>query len=375
MLVDVMSFALDQLPPSDDLIFFYKDLDQLLEPKPLIAYAAKICKQKGQAFCEHVFGAWASALRSLSSDESNSYEKPFGFTLLNRCMVLLQCLERTEDSVADVIRAEHPNPDLWILRDIFHDGHWPGDPFEDFLHRTFASATIELVKHKLLPETVEESFPFTSDALKRDLWKLVRTKKPWRGGSASPGGLRFGLGADLMMALIDKGLPQWCWGGSSGPFNGTLLQYIIEPTAWPQMDDKEEAEGRLCVFLAERLSLEELCHQNQDGWNALSYAEDFADLAAARNYHGGLWTQVHDAIREQMEAKVREFQGSLHQLVELTESVRAGLGGNLVFFELSFRSFQNISDINVKRRNTDRLVCVGMLLGSPAAFQILITTR
>ena len=327
-----MSFALDQLPPSDDLIFFYKDLDQLLEPKPLIAYAAKICKQKGQAFCEHVFGSWASAFRSLSSDESNSYEKPFGFTLLNRCMVLLQCLEQTEIIVRDQIRAEHPNADHRILRDIFHDGHCPGDPFEDFLHRTVASTTIELVKHKLLPETVEESFPFSSDALKRDLWRLVR--------SSFRGGLRFGLGADLMMALIDKGLPQWCWGGCLGPFNGTLLQYIIEPTASQHLDDLGEAEARLCIFLAERLSLEELCHQNQDGWNALFYAEDFADVAAQRNHHGGLWTQVHDAILEQMEAKVREFQGSLHQLVELTESVRAGLGGNLVLFELIFRSFQ-----------------------------------
>lgn len=75
---------------------------------------------------------------------------------------------------------------------------------------------------------------------------------------------------------------------------------------------------------------------------------------------------MRDVIREQMEAKVREFQGSLHQLVELTESVRAGLGGNLVLFELMFRSFQNVSDITVKKRNTDRLLCVGMLLGWPA---------
>ena len=260
-----MSFALDQLSPSDDLIFFYKDLDQLLEPKPLIAYAAKICKQKGQAFCEHLFGSWASAFRSLSSDESNSYEKPFGFTLLNRCMVLLQGLEQTEDIVRDVIRAEHPNAD----HRFFHDGHWPGDPFEDFLTRTFASATIELVTRKLLPETVEESFPFSSDALKRDLWKLVRAKMPRRGGGSELGGLRFGLGADLMMALIDKGLPHWCWGGCLGPFNDNLLQYIIEPTAQRHMGDKAEAEGRLCIFLAERLSLEELCHQNQDGCNAL----------------------------------------------------------------------------------------------------------
>lgn len=197
MLVDVMSFALDQLPPSDDLIFFYKDLDQLLEPKPLIAYAAKICKQKSQAFCEHVFGSWASALRSLSSDESNSYEKPFGFTLLNRCMVLLQCLEQTEDIVVHLIRAEHPNADHRFLRELFPDGNW----FEDFLHRTFASATLELVKHKLLPETVEESFPFTSDALKQDLWTLVRAKKPMRDGRSLLGSLEFGLGAGRKIEL------------------------------------------------------------------------------------------------------------------------------------------------------------------------------
>jgi len=122
-------------------------------------------------------------------------------------MVLLQCLEQTQNIVRDLIRAEHPNVRHWPWRETFHDRDLPGDPFEDFLHRTFASATIELVKHKLLPQTVEESFPFSSDALKRDLWKLVLTKKAMRGGR-SLGGLRFGFGADLMMALIDKGLPQ-----------------------------------------------------------------------------------------------------------------------------------------------------------------------
>ena len=227
----------------------------------------------------------------------NSYEKPFGFTLLNRCMVLLQCLEQTEIIVRDQIRAEHPNADHRILRDIFHDGHWPGDLFEDFLHQTVASTTIELVKHKLLPETVEESFPFTSDALKQDLWNSVRTKKPMRDGRSLLGSLEFGLGADLMMALIDKGLPHWYWRGCLGPFNDNLLQYIIEPTDFRHRTDKGEAEGRLCIFLAERLSLEELCHQNQDGWNALFYAEDFAEVA------GGLWIQVRDVIRDQMEAK------------------------------------------------------------------------
>ncbi len=337
-----MSSALDQLPPIDDLIFSYKDLDQLLDPKLLAEYGLKVCKRKGCAFCKHVFGAWASALQSLPPDEANSFEKPFGKTVLNRCIVLLQALEETDYIVHGLLRAENPNADCLLDSQFLIDtcGCWPGLFLQDFLHETCASATIELVKHKLLPQTVEETFRFRREAVKQDLWKLVKGKCPRRNCRNCPGGLPPGLGADLMMALIDKGLPRWCWSGCLGPFNDNLLQYTLEPATVHFYDEKEEAEGLLCMFLAERLSLAELCHQNQDRRNALSYAEEFAD-GAGGNHPGGLGIKVREVIKQQMEVKVRELQGSgLHQLVELTRSVRAGLGGNLVLFELIFRSFQ-----------------------------------
>lgn len=331
VLLDMMSFSLDQLLSTDDLIFSYKDLDQLLDPQLLAECGLKICKQKGHEFFKHVFGAWTSALQSLPPDEANSFETPFGKTLLSKCIVLLQALDKTEDIVRGLIRAEHPNAD-------YCDFRWPIpiNTFQEFLHETCASATVELVRHKLLPQTVEQTFRFPSEAVKEDLWKLVREKCPCR-GFLQFGGLPDGLGADLMMALIDKGLPEWCWRSCFGPFNDNLMQHVLEPAAVIRYyHDKEGAEGRLCIFLAERLSLEELCHQNQERRNALFYAEEFVEGAGGR-HPDGLWIQVRDVIRQQMEAKVREFQGSLHELVELTRSVREGLGGNLVLLELIFR--------------------------------------
>lgn len=331
VLLDMMSFSLHQLPSTDDLIFSYKDLDQLLDPQLLAECGLKICKQKGHEFFKHVFGAWTSALQSLPPDEANSFETPFGKTLLSKCIVLLQALDKTEDIVRGLIRAEHPNAD-------YCDFRWPIpiNTFQEFLHETCASATVELVRHKLLPQTVEQTFRFPSEAVKEDLWKLVREKCPSR-GFLQFGGLPDGLGADLMMALIDKGLPEWCWRSCFGPFNDNLMQHVLEPAAVIRYyHDKEGAEGRLCIFLAERLSLEELCHQNQERRNALFYAEEFVEGAGGR-HPDGLWIQVRDVIRQQMEAKVREFQGSLHELVELTRSVREGLGGNLVLLELIFK--------------------------------------
>ena len=333
VLLDMMSFSLDQLLSTDDLIFSYKDLDKLLDPQLLAECGLKICKQKGHEFFKHVFGAWTSALQSLPPDEANSFETPFGKTLLSKCIVLLQALDKTEDIVRGLIRAEHPNAD-------YCDFWWPIaiNTFQEFLHETCASATVELVRHKLLPQTVEQTFRFPSEAVKEDLWKLMREKCPCR-GFLQFGGLPDGLGADLMMALIDKGLPEWCWRSCFGPFNDNLMQHVLEPAAVIRYyHDKEGAEGRLCIFLAERLSLEELCHQNQERRNALFYAEEFVEGAGGR-HPDGLWIQVRDVIRQQMEAKVREFQGSLHELVELTRSVREGLGGNLVLLELIFRWF------------------------------------
>ena len=77
------------------------------------------------------------------------------------------------------------------------------------------------------------------------------------------------------------------------------------------------------MFLAERFSLEELCHVNEDGRNALSYAEEYQ--RHIRWSEGGSWRQVARVIKEQMEEKVRRFEGSLIELMELAGLARAGL--------------------------------------------------
>ena len=326
MVVDVESLTLAELPPSDELLFCFKGLDRLLDAKQIITYAYRICKQKGQAFLEHVFTAWIAALRGLSRHEVNTFGGQEATlrreTFLNRCLALLKALDDAED----FMRAEDPFSGRH-LQD-FHDGQYPGDPFEDFLHRSFADAVISTVREKLDAQTLEKPCKFLGEeTFKSYLWKLVKEKCWHRGCKRCFGGLRDGLGADLMMALIQKGLPRWCWAGRVGPCNDNLLQYIIEPaTSIAAMDGKEEAEARLCMFLAERLSLEELCHQNDDGRNALSYAEEFVGRHV--RVHHDLWIQVRDKIREQMEAGLREFQGSLLALVEVARSIRAGLGGN-----------------------------------------------
>ena len=336
MVLDVMSFALDELPPSESLVLGYTDLHQLLHPKLLIRCAFSICKQRGQAFCEHVFGAWGSAMRSLPRTEVNS--QLFGKTFLTRCLDLLHAVDR---DVEDIMRDKYRGAGVRFHLDVsdFHDKRWPGDPFEDFLHQTFAGLVIELVREKMDVGTVERTFNFHKcETEKINLWRLVRGEKyPYRNRSSGYwGGLRFGLGADLMMALIDKGLPRWCWAGCLGPFNDNLLQYTIEPASHvAAMDGKDAAQGRLCIYLAQRLDVEELCHRNQDGRSALSYAEEFAEHFESgpfrRDPDQAVWIQVRDVIRQEMEAHVRAFQGDLLALVDLTRSVRAGLCGDPAF--------------------------------------------
>ena len=336
---DVMSVAFDE-----ELIFSCKDLDLLLDPRLLISYAFRICKQRGQAFCEHVFGAWVLAMRSLPHTEVNHVGSHFsGKTFLTRCLALLHAVDRDAE---DIMRDEYRGAAVRFHLDVsdFHDKRWPGEPFEDFLHEIFAGLIIELVREKMDVGTVEKTFLFHKcETDKINLWKLVRGEKyPYRNRpSGCSGGLRFGLGADLMIALIDKGLPRWCWAGCLGPFNDNLLQHIIEPaTIGAAMDGKDAAKGRLCIYLAQKLRVEELCHRNQDGRSALSYAEEFAEHFESRPFQWrppwmlqrpdqAVWIQVRDVIRQEMEARVRAFQGDLPALVELTRSVRAGLDGDL----------------------------------------------
>ena len=166
------------------------------------------------------------------------------------------------------------------------------------------------------------------DRVKSDVWKLVHGHSYGCSRLRNDGALRFGLGADLLMALIDKGLPRWCWAGCWGPFNDNLLQHIMAPLAAVPGDwePEESAKARLCMFLAERFSLEELCHRSTDGEIALGHAEVFCECPWAADTP---WIEVRDVIRERMQTQVREFQGSLLALVELARSVRESLGGSL----------------------------------------------
>eukprot|EP00435_Cladocopium_sp_Y103_P018931 s1934_g4.t1 len=329
MLADVFLLAPEELPCIDDLTFSYENLEELLDPKLLISHAFKLCKHGGQAWCESVFTLWTSALLSLSSNQVNAVENIFSRTLLNRCFSLLQGLDEAEDLMrsADPDFANRIHWSDWY--EDFYDKDWPGDHFEDFLHKTFASMTIELVKQKADPQRVEESFrQMNKERLKSDVWKLVQGHSYGCSRLRNDGALRFGLGAELVMALIDKGLPRCCWAGYWGPFKDNLLQHIIAPLAAVPEDwePEDEAKARLCIFLAERFSLAELCHQATDGNIALGYAELFCQ---DWRFADPLWIRVRYVIRERMQAQVREFQGNLLELVELARSVRASFGGGM----------------------------------------------
>ncbi|CAE7942453.1 unnamed protein product [Symbiodinium sp. KB8] len=133
--------------------------------------------------------------------------------------------------------------------------------------REVAQHVVALVE----PETVQRCFATPDPETQKLLWESVRKKKPQRGARKLGG---WGA-ADCFSELLKKGLPRWCWAGSIPPFHDSLLQYILEPTFRQHsqhFEDKDEAQGRLCIAVAERLTLEELCYQNSDGRSALHYA-------------------------------------------------------------------------------------------------------
>ena len=245
-------FDIGTLDSDDEMVWCWKDLDHLFDPRLLITRAYQICKERGQAFCEHIFSAWTSEVRGLSHDEVNAYE-PFGQTVLNRCLALLHALDDAED----MIREEDPetfrnvrqnDPEIRrIALQSFFDKYLP--PWEEFLLKTFASMTIELVRLKLTRETVEASFSRPSEAAKANLWKMVRGKKCNTRGDNTCTGVFYDhshleLGVDLLMALIDKGLPRWCWAGHLGPFNDNLLQHVLEPAHPPANVQEGRSRGR-----------------------------------------------------------------------------------------------------------------------------------
>ena len=309
---DVMSSALEELFPGD-LIFCYQELEELLNPKLLISYICKIWKQRGPAFCERVFSSWTSAILSLPREVHST-------ATLQRCLELLEGLEEAED----LMRAEDPES----FNKGFHEKRRLVETFEAFLHKAFASMTIEVVRHKMDVETVEQTFrymnPIDREKAKSDLWKLVGHPR-----SCSVG-LRFGLGADLMMALIEKGLPRWCWAGHSDFYEDNLLQHIMAPVAavgWDRDPEEWGAKAQLCRFLVQRFSLEELCYQNRDFKNAFWYVLQYCENSPFQA--DPLWVRVRDEMQEQMQRQGRDFQGSLLALNDLARLVRSSSGCSL----------------------------------------------
>ena len=123
-----------------------------------------------------------------------------------------------------------------------------------------------------------------------------------------------------------------CLAGCLGPFDDNLLQYILESTCQPVPYEHTEAEGRLSIALAKKYTLEELCHQSSDGYNALFYAERVAreieDRWPVNAPDGlGIWVQLRGVMRAQLQARAGEFQGTLCELAALMGSVRSALGG------------------------------------------------
>eukprot|EP00438_Fugacium_kawagutii_P011391 Skav218998 [mRNA] locus=scaffold169:358764:359561:+ [translate_table: standard] len=204
-----------------------------------------------------------------------------------------------------------------------------------FAHAAAGHLAVRFVKKKLQGETVIQTFKAPSDELREAMWMLIQKKSDVR-GNPRVGGLE-GFGAEFMLALMGKGLPRWCWGGYARRSRDNLLQYILEEiTLEPIMDhDKTEAERKLCLELATRFSLQELCYQNEHGQNALYYAVKFVAALQESPWdqvrdEAPAWMEVRDTIRQQMELRVREFQGNLMELVALTASVRDALAGALV---------------------------------------------
>ena len=330
---DIMDLAPEELPAEDSLACYHTDLEQLLDPKLLITYAYWICKAKGLVFCERVFGAWKSTMRSLPSSACSP-------SLLHRFLALLTSLEDADD----IMRAA--DPPLWQDQfEDFHDKWWPGDSLVDFFHTTFASMTIEFVRQKLDARTIEEAFCRNENEEKvKCLWKFVGGDRWYRRNARHRQALRSGLGAEVMMALIEKGLPEWCWAGPLGPYNDNLLQYIIEPIAAQPMywhdGEEEEAIGRLCEFLAKRFSLEELFRENEKGEHVIYHVSNLRDFFCNREEYWNIWIQVHRVILYRIVPCVRDFQGSLPQLIKLAQNVHYGLQGSLSLMQLCFDIFE-----------------------------------
>ena len=92
--------------------------------------------------------------------------------------------------------------------------------------------------------------------------------------------LRFGLGAEVLIALVNQGLPRMCWAGHSGPDNDNLLMHILARVDRRNWMVGDRPKAALCLFLATNYTIEELSHRNVHGTTALWYVEDYYEMAA-----------------------------------------------------------------------------------------------
>eukprot|EP00438_Fugacium_kawagutii_P011393 Skav219000 [mRNA] locus=scaffold169:380094:380939:+ [translate_table: standard] len=196
--------------------------------------------------------------------------------------------------------------------------------FVDLLQMEVGKMAVRFVKEKLSVQTVIQTFQTPSDEVRESLGMLTGEDR-----FRSLGPRLYGFGAEFILALMEKGLPRWCWGGHATHPGDNLLQYVLKETM-RITQGKTEAERKLCIELAKRLSLEELCNQDGLRRNALDYAVKVVDARQAWDRDEvPAWMEVRDTIRQQIEARVREFQGDMMDLVALTASVRHSLKGAL----------------------------------------------
>lgn len=300
----------------DQLPVLAKTPEECFDPQLILTIAHKIWVQNGrdasaESLCRYFCDAWKEAVMRLPRSQAN--DTTCEETWLSKLLKL----------VWEVAEAEDCPGYHW-------EGHlvtYLGDGFIDLAHDTVEKTAIQFVKEKLDVGTVEKTFETEND-LKDTLWKLIRQDDGLR-GHPSLGGLRFGLGAELMLQLIDKGLPRWVWASRLGEFDDNLLQYILVPLRNHCLSEhgKTIAESRLCIALAERFNLEEFCHRNSaERQNALCLAADFAFQLQAAVEHSvenrnrlfldlvddiAPWRQVHEAIQQQMKERIKEFDGTL----------------------------------------------------------------
>eukprot|EP00438_Fugacium_kawagutii_P024299 Skav217540 [mRNA] locus=scaffold467:244643:245605:+ [translate_table: standard] len=258
--------------------------------------------------CSQFFDAWKAAVEGIPPEKAN-YVDSDGRTSLDRLVALL----------AEVSRVQEEIPQTW-------------SHLEEFIlemQKSVGEMAIEFVKEKLSDETVIQTFQTPSDEMRETLRMLIYVDNPL--GIEAHGKSWFG--SEFILALMAKGLPRWCWGGHATSPGDNLLQYMLgvrgHPTQFFAYLEKTEFERKLCIQVAKSLSLEELCERYQ-GQNVLHRANCAVASSRGPHEYTHLWMKVRATIWEQMEERVREFEGHLMDLVALTASVLDALEGALV---------------------------------------------